>query len=161
MELFIEDVSNKNALNECLLLIKPVAEDRSIEIILGEGFNSEVWTHTDSRRLKQSLLNLMSNAVKYNRENGKITVDCRKTLNGMLRITVADTGEGIADDMLEILYQPFSRLGEENSVIEGTGIGLTITKQLIESMGGHIGVESKVGEGSNFWIEVPLRTGRV
>lgn len=156
VELSIEDISVRTTLDECLSLIHTMAEDRGIEIAVGEGFNTTAEIRTDHMRFKQSLLNLMSNAVKYNRPDGKITLDCHETPGGMLHITVADTGAGIPEDILGELFEPFSRLGAENTKVEGTGIGLTITKQLVESMDGHIGVDSEVGKGSTFWIELPL-----
>jgi PAS domain S-box-containing protein len=157
VSLSLEDVSAKAIIDDCLILIETTALHRGIEITLGEGFATEPGVHTDYTRLKQSLLNLMSNAVKYNRVNGKVTVDCQETKTGMLRISVTDTGEGIPENMLEELFQPFNRLGAENTEVEGTGIGLVITKQLVEAMGGLIGVDSQVGVGTTFWIEVPLR----
>jgi PAS domain S-box-containing protein len=156
VELSIENVYAATVLDECLLLIGSMANERGIEIAVGEGFKAAPEIRTDRIRFKQSLLNLMSNAVKYNRENGEVSLECHETAGHMLLISVADTGEGIPDDRLEELFEPFSRLGAETSEIEGTGIGLTITKQLIERMGGRIGVDSEVGAGSTFWIELPL-----
>jgi signal transduction histidine kinase len=156
VELSIEDVCAKTVLDECLSLIHTMANERGIEIAVGEGFKTAAKIRADHTRLRQSLLNLMSNAVKYNREKGKITLDCHETPGATLHISVTDTGEGIPGDMLGKLFEPFSRLRAENTNIEGTGIGLTITKQLIERMDGHIGVDSEVGKGSTFWIDLPL-----
>ena len=156
VDLTMEDMVAKIVLNECLTLIGTMAENRGIEVVIGDGFKTDVEVRTDRTRFKQVLLNLMSNAIKYNRENGKLTIDCRETTGGMLHINVTDTGEGIPEDMLGELFEPFNRLRAEHSEIEGTGIGLTITKRLVEMMGGHIGVDSTVGEGSTFWIEIPL-----
>lgn len=156
VDLAIEDVSAKMVLDDCVLLVQTMAEDRGIEIIVGPGFETGEKVRTDQMRFKQSLLNLMSNAIKYNSDNGKLTVDCQATPDGFLHISVADTGTGIPQNMLQKLFEPFNRLGAENTDIEGTGIGLSITKQLIERMDGHIGVESEVGVGSTFWIELPL-----
>ena len=155
VDLSIEDVSVKSVLDECLALIQTMAEDRGIEIIIGDGFEVDAEIRTDQIRFKQSLLNLMSNAVKYNNENGSVTINCHKTPGAMFHISITDTGNGISEDMYDALFQPFNRLDAENTEIEGTGIGLTITKQLIERMDGHIGVESEVGKGSTFWIELP------
>jgi hypothetical protein len=101
------------------------------------------------------LLNLLSNAVKYNREGGSIHLRVQNVSDQRLRIDVSDTGAGIAAENLAELFQPFSRLKAEHSEIEGTGIGLTITRNLVELMGGEVGVESEVGVGSTFWIELP------
>jgi len=156
MEMSIEDVSIRNVLDECLSLVQTMAENQGIEIIVAEGFDKPVVIRSDYTRARQALLNLISNAVKYNRENGKIVLNCYVATNGMLRISVTDTGEGISKDKLDELFQPFSRLGAENTEIEGTGIGLVITKQIIESMGGRIDVESEIGKGTTFWIELPV-----
>jgi CheY-like chemotaxis protein len=110
----------------------------------------------DRQRLKQVLLNLVGNAIKYNRSRGSVTVDCIGTDEGMLRIVVADTGPGIAPAQLSLLFTPFERLGAERTGIEGSGIGLALAKRLTEAMGGTIGVESVIGEGSTFWVEFPM-----
>jgi len=106
--------------------------------------------------LKQVLINLLSNAVKYNREGGSILVEYSMGTPGRIRICVRDTGEGMPADMLTQLFQPFNRLGKEASLEEGTGIGLVMSKQLVELMQGRIGVESTVGSGSVFWFELNL-----
>jgi signal transduction histidine kinase len=102
------------------------------------------------------LLNLLSNAIKYNVDGGNVVVDLQSINSNSARIYVKDTGLGIPAEKLEELFQPFNRLNAENSGIEGTGIGLTITKSIVELMGGKIGVESTVGAGSSFWIELRL-----
>jgi signal transduction histidine kinase len=103
--------------------------------------------------VRQILLNLLSNAVKFNGEGCTVSVDCAIVAAGWLRISVNDTGPGIAADEMDQLFVPFSRLSAK---VEGTGIGLTISKRLVELMGGRIGVDSNLGEGSAFWIELPL-----
>ncbi len=155
LKLSIEDVCATSVLDECLSLVHTTAGERGIEVVVGEGFATKPAIRADYTRFRQALLNLMSNAVKYNREKGTISVDCHEKPGGMLLISVTDTGKGIPDSMLGKLFEPFSRLEKEDTEIEGTGIGLTITKQLIEKMGGHIGVDSKLGKGSTFWIELP------
>ena len=120
----------------------------------------------DRTRVKQILINLLSNAIKYNRTDGTVVVDCLANAPGRVRICVTDNGEGLAADKLAQLFQPFNRLGQEANVEEGTGIGLVVCKRLIELMGGVIGVESTVGTGSVFWIELdrtpePLTAGGV
>jgi signal transduction histidine kinase len=156
IDLSIEQFEVKPVLDESISLIQTLAEKRGIETVTSDGFDSSTEICADRTRFKQLLLNLMSNAVKYNRENGKITIECHETDDSMLHISVNDTGEGIPENMLEELFEPFSRLKADGANIEGTGIGLTITKQLIERMDGEIGVNSEVGTGSTFWIELPL-----
>ena len=160
VELSIEDVCPRDVLDECLALVHSMADERGIGIVVGEGFKAAAKIRADQTRFKQSLLNLMSNAIKYNRERGKVTVDCHETPGGMLHVSVTDEGEGISEDMRRDLFEPFHRLGLETTKIEGTGIGLTITKQIIERMGGHIGVYTEIGKGSTFWIELPLAEGK-
>jgi CheY-like chemotaxis protein len=113
----------------------------------------------DVTRLKQALVNLLSNAVKYNRDGGTVTLSVEEGRDGMFRITVIDTGPGIAEEKQDQLFTPFARLGLENSDITGTGIGLTITKDLTEAMGGAIGFKSTLGLGSRFWLEFPVVGG--
>ncbi len=112
--------------------------------------------NVDSMRLQQILLNLLSNAIKYNRPGGRVTIGCEATVDGMVRFRIADTGPGISEDKFDRLVLPFDRLGHEASQIKGTGIGLSITKELVEMMGGRIGFESQVGKGSVFWVEFPV-----
>lgn len=140
---------------ECRQLIAPslfayqVTLDYDTEQFLGKSVQA------DAMRLKQVLLNLMSNACKYNRVKGNIYLDCQPTTDGYLRISVKDTGNGIPLDKQSELFKPFSRLGAESSSIEGTGIGLVYCKKLIALMNGRIGFESQAGQGSTFWIEIP------
>jgi CheY-like chemotaxis protein len=112
------------------------------------------FTNTDRIRLKQVLINLLSNAVKYNREHGTIDVTCSAIVSGRVRISIRDSGAGLPAEKLAQLFQPFNRLGQESGNTEGTGIGLVVTKQLVELMGGNIGVDSTPGVGSVFWIEL-------
>src|SRR6185436_11584932 len=119
-------------------------------------FETPCYVKADRTRLKQVLINLLSNAVKYNKAGGGVVVDYATVTPGRIRIRVTDTGEGLPADMLAQLFQPFNRLGKESGMEEGTGIGLMVSKQLVELMKGRIGVESTVGVGSVFWFELSL-----
>ena len=118
--------------------------------------DSPYFVKADRTRIKQVLINLLSNAIKYNRVNGSVVVSCSPTTAHRIRISVQDTGEGLPPEKLAQLFQPFNRLGQEASAEEGTGIGLVVSKRLTELMEGEIGVESIVGVGSVFWIELNL-----
>lgn len=113
----------------------------------------DLWT--DPVRLKEALLNLLSNKIKYNQPGGSITLAVNDIDGQSLRISVADTGEGITNEMQKIVFKAFERLGREAGQIEGTGIGLYISKQIIEQMDGLIGFESVKGQGNTFWIDIP------
>ncbi|MDV7340366.1 PAS domain S-box protein [Terasakiella sp. A23] len=158
MSLNFAQVEVGEVVEQTLSLIQTRAEKEGIQIIDQINSNDlpQVWT--DSTRLKQVLLNLLSNAVKYNQQNGTVTLTCEVLHeDDLVRIKVQDTGPGIPEEKQDGLFKPFERLGLEAGHIEGTGIGLTITKQIIELLGGRIGFESDVGKGSVFWVDVPLR----
>jgi len=142
-------------LKDCRALIKPLAEQRDIELDMGNTLQTNVVLDIDSTRLKQVLLNLMSNAVKYNSNKGCVTVSLTKVKHGHIRVAVRDTGRGIPDARRSELFRPFSRLNAGKTDIEGTGIGLAISKNLVELMGGRIGYEP-VRNGSCFWFEFPM-----
>ena len=110
----------------------------------------------DPQRLIQVILNLISNAVKYNQVGGSVNIKTEKLSPDWLRLSIEDTGYGIGEDELSIIFEPFERLRYKSSTIEGAGIGLNVAKQLIEAMQGEIGVESVIDKGSVFWIELPL-----
>jgi len=152
----MENVVASPLIEECLTTIEVKALERNIRTPDHSMYIADSVIRTDITRFKQILLNLLSNAVKYNREGGALIVATYETPKGMLRISVTDTGEGIPEDRQSELFQPFSRLGHETTSTEGTGIGLVVTKRLVEEMGGNIGFESDVGKGTTFWIELPL-----
>ena len=156
-----EPVLVSDALNDVLGLIRPLATQRTIHLIGGRDAACSEYVLADRHRLQQVLLNLLSNAVKYNRLGGTVAVSCEPSSSTRLRIKVSDTGNGIPQEQLGRLFTPFERLGAERSEIEGTGIGLSLSRQLTEAMGGFLGVETVVGEGSTFWVELPLVEGPV
>jgi PAS domain S-box-containing protein len=148
-----EPVCLGEVLMECKGMIEGLANKRSIKLVF-PGMDKFCYIQADRTRLMQILINLLSNAIKYNREHGEVELQHRKTDSGRVRISIRDTGAGLAPDKIEQLFQPFNRLGQEGRGEEGTGIGLVVAKQLIEMMGGTIGVESIVGVGSVFWFEL-------
>lgn len=150
--LSLEPVGLAEMLAECKTMIGPSAEQRGVRLLFAEA--SDLAVIADRTRLKQVLLNLLSNAIKYNRERGTVAVDCRVVKTNRVRISIQDTGAGLRQDQLESLFQPFNRLGQEAGPVEGTGIGLVVTKRLVELMGGHIAVTSTVGIGSRFALEL-------
>jgi len=153
MSLSPEPVLLKEVMLECKTMIESQAQKRSIQLIFTQ-FDGQWFVHADRTRLKQVLLNLLSNAIKYNREKGTVIVECSASKPGRIRISITDTGAGLSPENIGQLFQPFNRLGQENSTEQGTGIGLVLSKRLIELMDGEIGMESKVGVGSVFWIEL-------
>jgi signal transduction histidine kinase len=142
-----------NILSECQALMKPQAQMKSIHLSLSRSDNA-FFVYADRTRLKQIVINLLSNAIKYNHVGGTVSVECSRSTPEWVRISVKDTGAGLPPEKMDQLFQAYNRLGQESGTEEGTGIGLTITKKLIEMMGGTIGVESTVGIGSVFWIEL-------
>ena len=146
----------KEVLHEALDLIAPQAASGDVRLTGGAAGILDRFVLADRQRLKQVLLNLLSNAVKYNRKGGTVALSSKEIAAGRLQIKVSDTGAGIAPERLERLFTPFERLGAEQTGIEGVGLGLALSKGLVEAMGGTLGVESALGRGSAFWVEFPV-----
>ena len=152
LSLSMEPVLLAEVLDECRSMIAPLAATRGVRVLFPEAPAARV--QADRTRLKQVLLNLLSNAVKYNREGGAVVVACEQPTPQRLRLYVQDTGMGLTSEQVAGLFQPFNRLGQEGGTQEGTGIGLVVTRRLVELMGGEIGVTSSPGVGSVFWIDL-------
>ena len=148
----LEPVSLGLLVRECLELVSPQAGERGIELIDASGPDRHV--RGDQQRLKQVLLNLLSNAIKFNRDAGRVTLESQAR-DGWVRVAVTDTGPGISPALVDRLFVPFDRLNAAAAGIEGTGLGLALSQQLVQTMGGTLGVESTPGEGSTFWFELP------
>ena len=158
LALSLEPVSLAEVMLECHAMIEPQAQKRGIKMTFPQA-GMQYFVSADRTRLKQVLINFLSNAIKYNQANGTVVVDCieaeaEETKPERIRISVRDLGAGLSPEKLLQLFQPFNRLGQERSTEEGTGIGLVMSKRLVEMMGGSLGVESKVGFGSVFWFEL-------
>ena len=154
-----EAVNARDIVQLAIELVQPLAQQRDVSLVVDESRAAGTAILADRQRLHQILLNLLSNAVKYNRRGGRVTVGFEAVAGGRLRITVTDTGTGIPPDNLERLFQPFDRLGAEQTPVEGTGLGLAVSRGLAEAMGGTLGVTSEVDRGSTFWIELALSEG--
>ncbi len=152
-----EPVSLAEVMLECRAMVDPQAQKRGI-VMTYPHFEFPYFVSADRTRVKQVLINLLFNAIKYNRPEGTVTVEYRPSPPDSIRINVRDTGRGLAAEQLAQLFQPFNRLGKEAGAEEGTGIGLVVTKRLVELMGGTIGADSRVGVGSVFWFELSLTT---
>jgi CheY-like chemotaxis protein/anti-sigma regulatory factor (Ser/Thr protein kinase) len=145
--------------HEAVDVIRPLADQRSIQVRVDDSASWECFVFADRQRVKQVLLNLLSNAVKYNRPGGTIVLSCDQSVARRIRLSVADTGVGIRDDQLDLLFAPFERLGAEQTGEEGTGIGLALSRKLTEVMGGTLEVASSPGLGSTFTLELPQVEG--
>jgi PAS domain S-box-containing protein len=155
LSLSLEPISLAEVMQECQAMIEPQAQKRGIAVTFPH-FEISRFVIADVTRVKQVLINLLSNAIKYNKMGGAVVVDCTARTAERIRISVKDSGGGLTPDKLTQLFQPFNRLGKEAGIEEGTGIGLMVSKRLVELMKGVIGVESTVGVGSVFWIELNL-----
>jgi PAS domain S-box-containing protein len=155
LSLSVEPSSLSEVMHECQAMIEPQAQKRAVDVTFPQ-FAAPYFVKADRTRVKQVLINLLSNAIKYNKVGGAVVVNCIVSTPGRVRVCVTDTGAGLSPEKLSQLFQPFNRLGQEANAEEGTGIGLVVCKRLIELMGGVIGVESTVGKGSVFWIELNM-----
>ena len=153
----LEGVAVGPLLAECDAMVDPLAERRNVMMRFPQ--RCDLVVQADRMRLKQVLLNLVSNAIKYNREGGKVNVRCER-VGQAVRVSVHDTGHGLMPDQVDALFEAFNRLGQDTSSEEGSGIGLVVTKRLVELMGGRMGVTSEVSVGSVFWFELPCAEPR-
>ena len=159
MTLPVTAVSVTELVEEALSFIGSLARDRDVRLEWTATPDCNWHVLADARRLKQVFLNLLSNAVKYNRSGGTVTVECWRTQatpTPALRICVKDTGSGLSAEKIARLFTPFDRLGAEHTGVEGTGLGLAYSKRMVTAMGGTVGVESVVGTGSAFWVDLAL-----
>jgi PAS domain S-box-containing protein len=159
LSLSLEPVCLPEVMRECEAMIEPQASKRGITLSF-PSFEESHFVKADRTRVKQVMINLLSNAIKYNKPNGQVTVTRSTPSANRIRISITDTGEGLSPEKITQLFQPFNRLGQENQEQEGTGIGLVMTKRLIELMGGTIGLESVLGKGSTFWVDMNITQKR-
>ena len=152
-----EAMSIGDVLQDCQQMFEPQAQSRGIQMSFPQ-LEHLFYVHADRTRVKQVMINLLSNAIKYNKPGGTVVVQCAMSSENRVRVSVTDTGAGLSQDNVTQLFQPFNRLGQAGSGEEGTGIGLVVTKQLVELMGGSLGVESAVGVGTVFWVELEAST---
>ena len=150
----IEDVELSDAISECISLSEPLAQQKSVSLI-NRVPAGQYLVRGDFLRIKQALINLVSNAIKYGPERGDVILSCHSTADNALHIEISDNGTGIPMKQQHLLFKPFERL-DGTQFVEGTGIGLALTKQLVELMHGKVGVDSLPGKGSTFWIQLPL-----
>jgi signal transduction histidine kinase/CheY-like chemotaxis protein len=160
LPLSLEPVPVADVVAEVVSLIRPLADQHGI-LLASSSPSCDAHVMGDRQRLKQVLLNLVSNAVKYNHEAGSVHVDCENVAGERLRVKVSDTGPGIPAESIERLFVPFERLENQHEAIEGSGLGLPLSKRLAEAMGGILELATTVGQGTTFWVELPLAEGPV
>ncbi|MCB2000359.1 MAG: PAS domain-containing protein, partial [Rhodoferax sp.] len=164
LELTMERLSIETVINESLSMVAPLAANQGIRIVFEGGNARNAVVLADAVRLRQVVINLLSNAIKYNRPEGSVRVSCLRqpadadNQGPRIRIAVTDTGNGISPEMAHQVFSAFERLGAERGTIEGTGIGLSISRRLVGAMGGSIGYESRMQQGSTFWVDLPSLT---
>lgn len=156
IEIFPDNYSLQDILTMCMTKIVFSAKQLSIKINNNVAKHKDVKIYADEKRITQIILNILSNAIRYNKKNGQVTVDYSIKNENILTLTISDTGYGIPSDKKNSIFNPFDRAGRESSNIAGSGLGLVISKKLIEKMNGSIGFESTENEGSCFWINIPL-----
>ncbi|MDQ3940814.1 MAG: ATP-binding protein, partial [Actinomycetota bacterium] len=158
LRLSLEPVEVGQVVDECVSLLTPQAAEEGVTVHVDRASLSNATPHVtaDRQRLKQVMLNLMSNAIKYNRQHGNVEISCDRREHGRLKINVTDTGNGIPADRMEQVFTPFDRLGAEGSGVQGTGLGLALSKRLVDAMGGTITVVSELGRGSTFSVELAI-----
>ena len=156
LQFSVEPVRMADAVAEAIDLVQPLAAEQQIDLSTDTHLADACFVNADRQRLKQVLLNLLTNAIKYTPSGGRVMVSYDASGSSLIRLTVRDTGRGIPPDKLVRLFTPFDRLGAEQTTVEGTGLGLALCQRLMEAMRGTIGVNSSLGNGSTFWIEIPV-----
>jgi signal transduction histidine kinase/CHASE3 domain sensor protein len=159
LSLSTEPIQSGETVLSSIELVGPLAMQSSVNIRFEKSPEWHRFVLADRQRLQQVVLNLLSNAIKYNKRGGSVTVSCTVVESERFRLAIQDTGEGLTADQMHRLFRPFERLGSEKYGVEGTGIGLALSKRLIDAMGGTIGVDSHAGAGSTFWVELPVCEG--
>jgi CheY-like chemotaxis protein/nitrogen-specific signal transduction histidine kinase len=154
MSMSVEPVHLGSLLADSLSLVRPLAERDDLRM-LADPAGADVYVSADRHRLKQVLVNVLSNAIKYNRPGGEVRVGLRPSRDGYVELAISDTGRGISPEGLERLFSPFDRLGAERTEVEGTGLGLAVSMHLIQAMGGTINAESNLEEGTTIKLELP------
>lgn len=154
LEISSENVRLSDVIHDCISLTAPLVDNRGIQLTNSISESADYYLQADYTRLKQALINFISNAIKYNSKAGLINISCTEIGEDRLRVNVSDSGTGIPEDQISLLFQPFVRI-ENDASAEGAGIGLALTKKLVELMNGMVGVESRLNEGSTFWLELP------